>query len=105
MLRNIEGTQVLQNEGPIYEIFTNLYCSAKIILHVSVYSHFDLIPTKILLYALYNTETDNINYSSISDEEWRKRLTDEQFYIARKKGTERAFNGYNLILNAVSSLF
>ncbi|CAI9760518.1 unnamed protein product [Fraxinus pennsylvanica] len=38
-------------------------------------------------------ETDNINYSSISDEEWRKRLTDEQFYIARKKGTERAFTG------------
>ena len=28
-----------------------------------------------------------------SDEEWKKILTDEQFYIARKKGTERAFTG------------
>jgi len=28
-----------------------------------------------------------------SDAEWRKRLTPEQFAIARKKGTERAFTG------------
>jgi len=28
-----------------------------------------------------------------SDEEWQKELTDEQFYVARKKGTERAFTG------------
>lgn len=28
-----------------------------------------------------------------SDEEWKKLLTDEQFYIARGKGTERAFSG------------
>jgi methionine-R-sulfoxide reductase len=28
-----------------------------------------------------------------SDEEWKKLLTDEQFYIARGKGTERAFTG------------
>ncbi len=28
-----------------------------------------------------------------SDEEYRKRLTPEQFEIARKKGTERAFTG------------
>ena len=28
-----------------------------------------------------------------TDEEWKKELTDEQFYIARKKGTERAFTG------------
>ena len=28
-----------------------------------------------------------------SDTEWRKRLTEEQFAIARKKGTERAFSG------------
>lgn len=31
-----------------------------------------------------------------SDDEWRKQLTDEQFTIARKKGTEMAFTGeYN----------
>lgn len=28
-----------------------------------------------------------------SDDEWRKLLTPEQFQIARKKGTERAFTG------------
>ena len=28
-----------------------------------------------------------------SDEEWRKILTPEQYQIARKKGTERAFTG------------
>jgi len=28
-----------------------------------------------------------------SDAEWRKELTPEQFAIARKKGTERAFTG------------
>ena len=28
-----------------------------------------------------------------SDDEWKKELTEEQFYVARKKGTERAFTG------------
>jgi peptide-methionine (R)-S-oxide reductase len=28
-----------------------------------------------------------------SDAEWKQELTDEQFYIARKKGTEPAFTG------------
>ncbi|CAM6099201.1 unnamed protein product [Calypogeia fissa] len=33
------------------------------------------------------------NYSSISDSEWKRRLTKEQFNVARKKGTERPFTG------------
>jgi len=32
-------------------------------------------------------------YKSVSDEEWKKRLSQQQFYVARKKGTERAFSG------------
>jgi peptide-methionine (R)-S-oxide reductase len=28
-----------------------------------------------------------------SEEEWRQLLTEEQFYITRRKGTERAFTG------------
>ncbi len=28
-----------------------------------------------------------------TEEEWKERLNDEQYYVARKKGTERAFTG------------
>jgi peptide-methionine (R)-S-oxide reductase len=30
---------------------------------------------------------------SKTDEEWKQELTDEQFYVCRRKGTERAFTG------------
>lgn len=29
----------------------------------------------------------------MSDREWRERLTEEEYYVTRKKGTERAFTG------------
>ncbi|GMN64509.1 hypothetical protein TIFTF001_033585 [Ficus carica] len=38
-------------------------------------------------------EAGSVDYKSISEEEWKKRLTGEQFYITRQKGTERAFTG------------
>ncbi|XP_022131780.1 peptide methionine sulfoxide reductase B1, chloroplastic [Momordica charantia] len=38
-------------------------------------------------------EADTTDYKSISNDEWKKRLTKEQFDITRQKGTERAFTG------------
>ena len=39
-------------------------------------------------------EYERIEYPiKLSDKEWKKILTDEQFYILRKKGTEYAFSG------------
>lgn len=39
-------------------------------------------------------EAGTVDYKSLSNDEWKKRLTGEQFYITRQKGTERAFTGY-----------
>jgi peptide-methionine (R)-S-oxide reductase len=34
-----------------------------------------------------------VNKLILSDEEWRKRLTDEEYKVLRQHGTERAFEG------------
>ena len=31
--------------------------------------------------------------NKVSKEEWREKLSDEEFYVCREKGTERAFTG------------
>jgi peptide-methionine (R)-S-oxide reductase len=39
-------------------------------------------------------DAEKVNITSLSEDEWKKRLTDQQYYVTRQKGTERAFTGY-----------
>ncbi|KAL5990049.1 Methionine-R-sulfoxide reductase B1-A [Asimina triloba] len=38
-------------------------------------------------------KASKIDYASSSDEGWKERLTKDQYYICRQKGTQRAFTG------------
>jgi len=41
----------------------------------------------------HGAEAEKNEFASLSENEWKKRLTPEQYYITRQKGTERAFTG------------
>jgi peptide-methionine (R)-S-oxide reductase len=40
--------------------------------------------------ATTTTDQANINFRALSEDDWKKRLTEQQFYVLRKHGTERA---------------
>ncbi|MFB6161713.1 MAG: peptide-methionine (R)-S-oxide reductase MsrB [Haloferacaceae archaeon] len=39
------------------------------------------------------SDTEDADYETLSDEEWRERLTDEEYEILRERGTEPKFSG------------
>mgnify|MGYP001951244023 CR=1 FL=1 len=39
------------------------------------------------------TFDSTINWSNLTKEDWKKRLNDQEYYVLREKGTERAFSG------------
>ncbi|RUO81280.1 peptide-methionine (R)-S-oxide reductase [Idiomarina tyrosinivorans] len=45
------------------------------------------------------SEDKSLNYEKMSDEEWRKRLSETEYQILREKGTERPFSGKYLSLD------
>jgi peptide-methionine (R)-S-oxide reductase len=52
-----------------------------------------LDPTIIEIEYTTNKRGDKIELLKLSDAEWMKKLSKEEYYVLRKKGTERAFSG------------
>lgn len=54
-----------------------------------------LVPTYLILLFVLGGELmgEEIEKIHLSDAEWKKRLTEEQYYILREGGTERAYTG------------
>lgn len=40
-----------------------------------------------------NTDTTNLEKVVLSEEEWKQKLTPDQYYVLRQKGTERPYTG------------
>lgn len=54
----------------------------------------NIITILAFLISAFNASAQTSKYKiTKTDAEWRKQLTDMQFSVARKKGTERAFSG------------
>ncbi len=47
----------------------------------------------VMIYSTKTKKTTPMNKITKTDDEWRSQLSSEEFRIARKKGTERAFTG------------
>ncbi|MEY2719159.1 MAG: hypothetical protein RLZZ273_525 [Bacteroidota bacterium] len=50
-------------------------------------------PAAVSIYQSKNNTTTRMQRIEKTDDEWRSLLTEEEFRITRKKGTERAFTG------------
>ena len=61
--------------------------------HMSAHSDSEKVTVRLLDSEGRLSKPKTVPRVNLSDEEWQKRLTPEQFEILRKKGTERAFTG------------
>lgn len=93
-----EITRILFSFLPPYQTRKNEFLPHSL----SLFSQFAHINTELyysfgllikLQFWVSGTEASKTDYSSLTEEDWKTRLTPQQFYICRQKGTERAFTG------------